>query len=341
MLRCDQQDRIVQKPPMTPPAAPLPEDVFLDQFLGAMALDLALRQGVIDRMLAGEAMPQTKGGLILAQMLIASGVIADDALTPAFIAVMSKRRAILEQKLRFLCLAARDIVGGLDDLLGDLPSFMGKSETFALFRYDKAMQADAASLAATRPWVDYVTALSEAEAPVLVPHFPLEGASRLLEVGGNTGVIAREALRLNTGLQAAILDLPAVCAIGREIGSHPRLTFVEGDARTPKWPDVTGQNPDAVLFKSVLHDWPENHANAMLDRAVAHLAPGGKVIVCERGAFGSGPMPFSMTSNLVFAPFYRPPAFYHAAFAARGLTEITQVDVDMDMRFHIVSGVKS
>jgi hypothetical protein len=254
---------------------------------------------------------------------------------------MSHRRAILEQKLRFLCLAARDVVNGLDDLLGNLQTFMGKSETFALFRYDKAMRTDAEAIAATRPWVDYVTALSEAEAPVLVPHFPLAGLSRLLEVGGNTGVIAREALRLNPDLHAAVLDLPAVCAIGQEIGPHPRLTFVAGDARTPNWPQVEGQNPDSVLFKSVLHDWPEHHANAMLDRAVAHLASGGKVIVCERGAFGGGPMPFSMTSNLVFAPFYRPPEFYHAAFAARGLTEITQVDVDMDMRFHIVSGVKA
>jgi hypothetical protein len=318
----------------------LPEDAFLDQFLGAMALDLALRQGVIDRMLKGEAMPQTKGGAILGQMLAASGVIADGALTPAFIAVMSQRRTILEQKLRFLCLAARDVVNGLDNLLGDLPTFMGQSETFALFRYDKAMQTDAAAIAATRPWVDYVTALSEAEAPVLVPHFPLDGASRLLEVGGNTGVIAREALRLHPDLQATVLDLPAVCEIGREIGAHARLGFVAGDARTPDWPQVKDRQPDAILFKSVLHDWPEHHANAMLDRAVAHLAPGGRLIVCERGAFGSGAMPFSMTSNLVFAPFYRPPEFYHAAFKARGMTDLAQVDVDMDMRFHVISGVK-
>jgi len=319
----------------------LPEDAFLDQFLGAMALDLALRQGVIDRMLAGEAMPGTKGGVILGQMLAASGVLADGVLTPAFLAVMSKRRVILEQKLRFLCLAARDVVHGLDNLLGDLPTFMAQSETFALFRYDKAMQTDAAALTATRPWVDYVTALSEAEAPVLVPHFPLKGVARLLEVGGNSGVIAREALRLNLELHAAVFDLPAVCAIGREIGAHTRLSFVAGDARTPDWPLVGGQNPDAVLFKSVLHDWPEHHASAMLDRAAAHLAPGGKIIICERGAFGGGPMPFSMASNLVFAPFYRPPEFYHAALSARGLTAISQVDVQMDMQFHIVSGVKS
>ncbi len=322
------------------PTSLLPEDAFLDQFLGAMALDLALRQGVIDRLLAGEAMPQTKGGAILGQMLTASGVVADGVLTPAFVAVMAERRAILEQKLRFLCLAARDVVHGLDDLLGDLPKFMGNSETFALFRYDKAMQTDADSIAATRPWVEYVTALSHAEAPVLAPHFPLAGVARLLEIGGNTGVIAREALRLHTGLHAAVLDLPAVCAIGRENRAHPRLAFVAGDARTPDWPQVMGKNPDAVLFKSVLHDWPDPHVNAMLDRAVAHLVPGGRIIICERGAFGGGSMPFSMTANLVFAPFYRPPEFYQAAFAARGLTDITQVDVDMDMRFHIVSGRK-
>lgn len=326
----------------TPTPSPLPEDAFLDQFLGAMALDLALRQGVIDRLLVGEPMPQTKGGVILQAMLTAAGVVVGDALTPAFEQVITARRTILEQKLRFLTLAARDVVHGLDDLLGDLPAFMGQSETFSLFRYDRAMQTDAEAIAATRPWVDYVTALSEAEAPLLVPHFPLgDDATRLLEVGGNTGVIAREALRLHAGLSAAILDLPAVCAIGQEIGAHDRLAFIAGDARTPRWPQVAGQNPDAILFKSVLHDWPQDQALMMLDRAISHVAPGGKVIVCERGAFADGPMPFSMTANLVFAPFYRPPAFYRDAFAARGLTNIAQVDVDLDMRFHIVSGVKS
>lgn len=320
--------------------AHLPEDAFLEQFMGAMALDSALRNGLIDALRNGQSMPQSRSADILSTLLESNGVLAGGRLTDAFTKVMDHRRSILEQKLRFLRLAARDVTNGLDDLLGDLPAFMARSETFALFRYDKAMQTDPAALDATRPWVDYVTALSEAEAPALVPHLPLQGARRLLEVGGNTGVMARAALEMHPEMSAAILDLPAVCAIGEEIGAHPRLSFEPGDGRTPDWPLVDGARPDVILFKSVLHDWPQDQAMLMLAHAINHVATSGRVIICERGAFQGGPMPFWMTANLVFAPFYRPASEYHAALRAKGLSDVVQKDVALDMTFHIVSGRK-
>lgn len=319
----------------------LPEDAFLEQFIGAMALESALRNGLIDALHAGHPMPHSRSAGILSALLESNGVLAEGKLTAAFTKVIDERRSILEQKLRFLRLAAKDVTNGLDDLLGDLPAFMAQSETFALFRYDKAMRTDQEALAATRSWVDYVTALSQAEAPALVPHLPLQGARRLLEVGGNTGVIARAALEMNPDLTAAILDLPAVCAIGEEMGPHSRLTFVPGDARAPDWPLVGGARPDVIMFKSVLHDWPQDRAMLMLERAIDHLAPSGRVIICERGAFASGPLPFWMTANLVFAPFYRPASDYHAALAAGGLSDVVQSDVALDMTFHIVSGRKA
>ncbi|MEO1640532.1 MAG: class I SAM-dependent methyltransferase [Pseudomonadota bacterium] len=319
----------------------LPEDAFLAQFLGAMALEFAMRQGLIDQWASGTPLPKTQSAMVLRAMLASSGVIDDAGLTPAFRAVLDQRREVLVEKLRFLRLAAKDVVNGLDHLLTDLPSFMGQSETFALFRYDQAKTTSPEHIAATRPWVTYVTALSRAEAPVLAPLLPLAGARWLLEIGGNTGVMARAALDLHPDLQAVICDLPAVCAIGEEMNDHPRLAFAPGDARAPDWPDVAGAQPDTVLFKSVLHDWPRKDAEAMIDRALAHLAPGGRLIICERGAFGQATLPFSMTANLVFAPFYRPPGDYAAAFAARGMANIAQVDTMLDMPFHIVSGCKS
>lgn len=321
-------------------AAHLHEDAFLEQFIGAMALESALRNGLIDALRERRPMPTSRSADILSAMLEANGVLAQGRLTASFAKVLDQRRPILEQKLKFLRLAARDVTNGLDDLLGDLPAFMARSETFALFRYDKAMQTDPAALDATRPWVDYVTALSEAEAPALVPHLPLAGASRLLEVGGNTGVMARAALEMHPDLSATILDLPAVCALGEEIGAHPRLTFTPGDAREPGWPLVAGARPDVIMFKSVLHDWPQDQAMTMLAHAIDHLAPKGRIIICERGAFRGGPMPFWMTANLVFAPFYRPESDYRAALAARGMSDVSQTEVALDMTFHIVSGRK-
>jgi hypothetical protein len=65
------------------------------------------------------------------------------------------------------------------------------------------------------------------------------------------------------------------------------------------------------------------------------------MVICERGGFTAGEMPFWMTANVVFAPFYRDPGFYADAFGALGLTEISQVQVPLDMTFHVTAGVKA
>ena len=76
---------------------------------------------------------------------------------------------------------------GLDEMVFDLPAFMERSATFRLFRYDMAEGTTSEHLNATRPWVDYVEALSRSESPHLVPLINLREGDRILEIGGNTG----------------------------------------------------------------------------------------------------------------------------------------------------------
>ena len=325
---------------MTVPDDPLPEDAYLRDFLGAMGLDSALRSGWIDRLLAGERLPENAAGATLSAMLVQAGVLKNGDLTHAMRVVLDTRREILEQKLRFLRLAARDVAGHLDALLTNLPRFMGESETFALFRYDRAMTTRPEDIDATRKWVDYVTALSRAEAPHLAPELPLDAVTRLLEIGGNTGVMARAVLDRHADMRATILDLPAVCALGRELRPHDRLTFHPGDARRDPLPEIAGRAPEAVLFKSVLHDWPEAEARALMSRALESLPPGGRIVVCERGALGAQALPFSMTANLVFAPFYRDPGFYERALESAGCDLLPTREVVLDMPFFIVCGIR-
>ena len=325
---------------MTTAPDPLPEDLFLKDFLGAMGLDAALRLGLVDRLLAGGALPQGPSGATLAALLEQAGVLRDGQISASFRAVLASRRGILEQKLAFLRRATLDVTRHLDLLLTDLPAFMAESETFALFRYDKAMTVRPEDVAATRLWVDYVTALSEAEAPSLVPHIPLSGVSRLLEVGGNTGVMARALLDTNPDLRAVILDLPAVCALGEARGAHPRLAFHPGDARAGDWPLVAGAPAEAVLFKSVLHDWPDGDALGLLDKALSALPSGGRIIICERGPLAHHPMPYAMTANLVFAPFYRDPGLYEGHLRGAGCRVERSAPIPLDMPFHVVTGTK-
>ncbi|TVQ58421.1 MAG: hypothetical protein EA355_02000 [Rhodobacteraceae bacterium] len=92
-----------------------------------------------------------------------------------------------------------------------------------------------------------------------------------------------EVLARAPGAEAVVVDLPAVCALGRaHVVGHPlarRLRIVAADARHDPLPGPA----DMVLFKAVRHDWPEAGASGLIDRAVALLAPGGSVALCERG----------------------------------------------------------
>lgn len=325
----------------TRPADPvLPDDA-----VAMVALDVARRTGVLDALFDGP-MPADRLGPLLSHLLVEGGMAQPDteghiALTPVFRAAWVDARDDLDARLAFQRRALADLVTRLEALCYDVPAFMSGSATFGLFRYDRAMTEAPDDLAHTRHWVAYVEALSRHEAPALVPLVDLAGADRMLEIGGNTGVMAEALLAAWPGLQAVVMDLPAVCAMGRaRAGDVPGLSFVAGDMREIDWRDAAGP-VDAVLFKSVLHDWTDADALDLLDRAVAAVPPGGRVIVAERGPVaaevGQG-LRAGDAANIVFAPFFRDPAFYEAALSRRGCT-VTRTDLRLDMAWHIVTAV--
>ncbi|WP_339948554.1 methyltransferase [uncultured Albimonas sp.] len=327
-----------------------PEDPWLERFVGVAALRAAIELGLIDRLASAprEARTLAAEGPAMAQLLDileAERVIvrpAGDglaALAPAFAAVHAARGRALQARLEFLVRAARDLLADPAAVFADLPRHMARSETFSLYRYDLAATDDAAGREAARPWVEHVCALTEAEAPRLVPALPLPERGRLLEIGGNAGEMALAILAAHPGLSVAVLDLPAVCALGRaRCAGRPgaeRLGFLAGDARRDPWPAPA----DAVLFKSVLHDWPPEEAEALLARAAACAAPGAPVIVTERAPIRvPDPAPFHLAAELVFAPFFRPPEAYVAMMTRVGLSPEPPRRAHPSLPFHVVTG---
>jgi hypothetical protein len=320
----------------------------LDDLMAVAALGLAFRHGVMERLEAGACdsgelgLPRD-GAEILLAMLRGAGVAEPVEhgrwrLTAAMARLLARSGPAFASRVRFIGLAAADLLNAGTALLTDRPGFMSMANTFRFFRYDRALSTRASSLEDTAPWVEYVTALSEREAPVLAPLVPLADCNRLLEIGGNTGAFALALLERHPRLAASIIDLPAVCHLGRvNVAGRPgadRLRFVPGDARKVSWPEA-----DAVLFKSVLHDWQPAEAKAMLAHAAAHVAPGGRVIVCERGPISDEPAlrGAAAAANMVFAPFYRDPAFYSRALQDLGLRLLPQASVRLDMAFHVVA----
>jgi hypothetical protein len=330
-----------------------PEDAFLQSFIGSSALSLALKSGLIDKLgqgpqqlvtLAAAAKLDPRGVELLAGLLESAGVLTVTdgvlTLTPAFAAILPSRAA-LEARLAFLDLAARDVLDRLPEMLFDTGAYVRSGKVFELFRYDRAKTTSPADLAATKRWLDYTTALTEHEAPLLAPLMDFGRTRRLLDIGGNSGAFARALCAANPALQATVLDLPAVTELGRRYlagtPEAPRIAFAAADARRDPLP----VGHDAISFKSVLHDWPEADMRLLVTRARDALPPGGRLFIAERGEFAStAPLPYAATANLVFARFYRAPAVYAELLAELGFGGITVQTVEIEMPFHVIAGTK-
>jgi O-methyltransferase domain len=107
----------------------------------------------------------------------------------------------------------------------------------------------------------------------------LDGPGRLLDVGGGAGSHAAALARAVPGLDATVLDLPAVERVLRE--RHPELAFVPGDLDRPRFGRPPGERWDAVLLANILHDHPAPRCRAIVTTAAGLLAPGGTLLVYE------------------------------------------------------------
>jgi SAM-dependent methyltransferase len=321
-------------------------DRYLRSELDAQALALALRNGLLDRAARGPVpeaevpVRSSAGRRVLIDLLAANEVIElqNDSLvlTPGFRAVLPFRD-LIEAKIAFAGHVARDVGALLPLLLDDLPRFMERSATFGLFRYDRCFEATPENIAATRTWMRYTTALTRYEGAVLASQLDLGSVERLLDVGGNSGELALQFCAAAPGLAATVFDLPVVCAIGREHvrarGDAGRIGFVAGDVRRDRLPD----GADLVMLKSLLHDWPEREAAAILAKACVALRPGGRLVIFERGPLrAAGGLTFAQLPNLVFLHFFRAADFYLQTLRDLGLEVIRAERVRLEMDFHLI-----
>ncbi|MEY4983339.1 MAG: hypothetical protein RIR62_1605 [Pseudomonadota bacterium] len=295
----------------------------------------------LDRLLQAGWPADTGHGLMSEMRLFLPALAQDGAARDFLIRELAEDRRGVMARLAFLRGAMRDVALHGDLILSDIDAFMARSETFSLFDYAQASGTTPAHLAATRPWVDYLATLTRTEAPFLLPLLPPLDGALLLEPGGNDGSFARALHAAPAGAGIArhvVMDLPAVCAIGRDGAVAGWPEFAAGDMRAPDWRGQADLAPDVVLFKSVLHDWPEDDIRAILQNALSALGKGGRIVIAERDRFdgmtGGTAMDYA---NLVFAPFYRGPEIY--ARLLRALSpgiEISLTGTVIDMRWFVM-----
>ncbi|MFD7703702.1 methyltransferase [Streptomyces caelestis] len=111
----------------------------------------------------------------------------------------------------------------------------------------------------------------------------------VVDVGGGDGSLLIALLSAHPRLRGTVVDLPATVGKARtalaDAGLADRADAVAGDFFEPLPPGAGG-----YLLSSVIHDWDDDGARAILSRCAQAARPGGRVLVVERvGADGESP----------------------------------------------------
>jgi demethylspheroidene O-methyltransferase len=120
----------------------------------------------------------------------------------------------------------------------------------------------------------------------------LDGASRLMDVGGGLGAFLGAVAQAYPGLRLTLFDLPPVIeAAGRALaaqGLDRRVELEAGNFRTDSLP----MGADAISLVRVLFDHGDDTVAGLLARVAAALPPGGRLLIAEPMSGGARPRRF-------------------------------------------------
>ena len=119
---------------------------------------------------------------------------------------------------------------------------------------------------------------------VLVDPGDWKSVGTVVDVGGGTGALLAEVLRAQPHVRGTLVELPGPVARSAEIfqaaGVADRVTTV-----AQSFFDQLPSGADLYILKSVIHDWPDREATAILKRCAEASRPSGRVVVFT----GAGP----------------------------------------------------
>ena len=124
------------------------------------------------------------------------------------------------------------------------------------------------------------TSNSAALAPRIATAYDFSQFDTLMDVGGGHGFLLSEILKTTKGLKGILFDLPGVSrqdeALLERSGVADRCEIVEGS-----FFDAVPRGANAIMLKSIIHDWDDEAARRILRNCRAALEPDGKVLICE------------------------------------------------------------
>ena len=139
-------------------------------------------------------------------------------------------------------------------------------------------------------------------APVLAERVSLAGASRLLDVGGGTGIYSYAFLQCHPRLRAVIVDRPEVLKVAAEMATRAsvadRVELVPGDM----FRDPLPTDCDVALLSNILHDWDVPQSRELIARCAAVLPSDGRLLIHDVFLHDTldGPLAIALYSAALF-----------------------------------------
>jgi SAM-dependent methyltransferase len=115
-----------------------------------------------------------------------------------------------------------------------------------------------------------------------------EAVRSVVDVGGGTGAMLAELLRVRPHLEGTLVDLPRTVA--RAAGTFERAGITQR-IRTvgQSFFDPLPAGADLYLLRGILNDWPDREATAILRRCGEAARPGGRIVILKGIREDDGP----------------------------------------------------
>jgi len=136
----------------------------------------------------------------------------------------------------------------------------------------------------------------------LTKRLPIEKTTKVLDVGGGTGIYSIALLQRHPHLRAVVWDRAEVLKVAAEMaktyGVADRLDLVPGDMFT----DPVPAGCDLALLSNILHDWDVLECQTLINRCAAALPAGGRLIIHDVLLNDDlcGPLPLALYSAALF-----------------------------------------
>jgi len=328
---------------------------FLKDFTGCQALAAAFDLGLINLLereeqctLAQvcEALSIDHRGLKLLTDILQSTKVLFFNNNPVYFSedfkIALKYKDFLFAQIDFANLVAPDLVKFFPLLVKNIDEFMRRASLFKLFDYSKAMELNEDNYVFTERWMNFTTALTRYEGEVCTAFHDFSVYKSMMDVGGNSGEFALKICQHYSQLQATVVDLPVVCAVGRNhVSAYPhgdRIEFFEANALKDDLP----KEVDIITFKSILHDWPEEAVIQFISNASTSLCSGGTLLIFERAPldFGASSIPYYMIPMMLFFRSFRSPELYQQQLNTLGFKNIRVQHFTLECPFFIVTAEK-